>query len=140
MNGDDSPGATSGAESGTSGEQSEPGNGDGDEDASDTDEDDGDTSSSKKKRGLKQNLEVTRILEELNEDGRQSPPEARKIKQLYDSLCTIAIGKHPSLAYIGTWALWEIIGAVLSSDNPNQKAWDYLTNTMQNEYRQKRQE
>ena len=126
LNGDDSSGATSGAESGTDGEQTEPDNGDDME----TDEDEGDTSSSKQKRGLRENSEVTRILEELNKDRRQSPPEARKIKQLYDSLCTIAIAKHPSLAYIGTWALWETIGAVLSADNPKLEAWNCLENTM----------
>ena len=130
MNSDDSPGATSGAESGTGGEQSETDNGDG----SDTDEDGGDTSSSKKKWGLRQNSEVTRILEELNKDGKSSTPAGRKIKQLYDSLCTIAIGQHPSLAYIGTWALWEILGAT-ARNSRKTKSWDYLTQQMSNLYK-----
>ena len=130
MNGDDSPGATSGTGSGTGGEQTEPGNGD----DSDSDEDDGDTSGSKKKRGLRQNSEVMKILEKLNKDGINSAPEARKIKQLYDSLCTIAIAQHPSLAYIGTWALWEIIGAT-AKNSPKTKSWDYLTQQMSNLYK-----
>ena len=134
-NGDDSPGTTSGAESGTGGEQPEPANGD----DSDTDEDDGDTSSSKKNIVLPTNYEVVAILEKLNKNGRKSPPQVRKIKQLYGSLGTISIKQHPCLAYIGTWALWETIGAVLSSDKPKQEAWHYLTNTMKNEYKQKRQ-
>ena len=130
MNGDDSPGATSGAASGTGGEQSETDN----EGDLDTDEDAGDTSSSTKKRGLKQNHEVTKILEELNKDGKYSTSPARKIKQLYDSLCTIAIAQHPSLAYIGTWALWEIIGAT-ARNSPKTKSWDYLTQQMSNLYK-----
>ena len=130
LNGDHSPGATSGAASGTGGEQSETDN----EGDSDTDEDDGDTSSSKRKRGLKQNSEVMRILEELNKGGKYSTSPARKIKQLYDSLCTIAIGQHPSLAYIGTWAFWEIIGAT-ARNSQKTKSWDYLTQQMSNLYK-----
>ena len=126
LKGDDSTGTTSGAASDTGGEQSETDN----EGDSDTDEDGGNTSSSIKKWGLKQNLEVTRILDKLNKEGGQSPPEARKIRQLYGSLCTIAIAKHPSLAYIGTWALWETIGAVLSADKPKLEAWNCLENSM----------
>ena len=57
---------------------------------SDTDEDAGDTSSSKKKRGLKQNSEVTRILEELNKDGNtsasRSPQNQTAVRQfMHDS-------------------------------------------------------
>ena len=70
----------------------------------------------------------------MNKDGGQSPPEARKIKQLYDSLCTIAIAKHPSLAYICTWALWEIIGAT-ARNSQKTKSWDYLTQQMSNLYK-----
>ena len=130
LNGDGSSGTSTGAESGSGGEQAESENGD----DTDTDVDDGDTGSSKKKRGLKENLEVTKILEELNKDGIHSAPEARKIKQLYDSLCTIAIKKHPSLTYIGTWALWEIIGAT-ARNSQKTKSWDYLTQQMSNSYK-----
>ena len=104
------------------------------EDDSDDDEDDSDTSSLKQKRGLKENSEVTKILTALNKDGINSAPQARKIQQLYNSLCTVSFKQHSSLAYIGTWALWEIIGAVLNTDSPNQNRWKYLKETMKHEY------
>lgn len=104
------------------------------EDDSDDGEDDSDTSSTKQKRGLKENSEVTKILTALNRDGINSEPQARKIQQLYNSLCTVSFKQHSSLAYIGTWALWEVIGAALNTDNPNQSRWEYLKETMKHEY------
>ncbi len=85
-------------------------------------------------RGIPENAEVKKILDRLNEDGRNSHASARKIGQLYNSLCTISIEQHPCLGYIGTWALWETLGFALKN-NQNQKAWDYLTQTLSNNYK-----
>lgn len=85
-------------------------------------------------RGILENAEVKKILDELNKSGRRSNPSARKLKQLYNSLCTISIEQHSCLGYIGTWALWETIGAVLKA-KPKHKAWDYLTQSMSNKYK-----
>ena len=101
------------------------------EDDSNDGEDDSDTSRPIQIRGLKPHSEVTKILEVLNKNGRNSAPQARKIIQLYNSLCTVSINQHTSLAYIGTWALWEVIGSALIK---NQSRWEYLKETMKDEY------
>lgn len=85
------------------------------------------------KPGIPLNDEVVKILGELN-NVTNGTPQVRKIQQLYDSLTTISVRQHTCLAHIGTWALWETIGFALRS-NPNQKAWNYLTQSMSNNYK-----
>ena len=79
--------------------------------------------------GLPTSDEVVSILEQLNKAGSSSAPQVRKIQQLYRSLRTISINQHSCLAYIGTWALWEIIAKTLSP-NIDRNPLSYLTDTV----------
>ena len=82
-----------------------------------------------KNLGLPTNDEVVRILEQLNTAGSTSAPQVRKVQQLYRSLRAISINQHPCLAYIGTWALWEIMAKTLSP-NIDRNPLNFLTDTV----------
>ena len=88
-------------------------------------------------RGLPINQEVLRILEKLNSRGYRSQAEARKIFQLYTSLCSISLRRHPCLGYVGTWVLWEIIGKAASGDRETN-SFKYLECELETLYKQSR--
>ncbi|MCY3767945.1 MAG: ATP-binding protein [Gammaproteobacteria bacterium] len=61
---------------------------------------------------------VQEILSRMNEAGNAAPPEVRKLKQLYDSLCAVSL-KHAVLMHCGVWVLWEILGKIVGEENTN---------------------
>ncbi len=87
---------------------------------------DRDDNKNTKQYGLPRNETVVRILDKLNSDGRRSKPQVRKLRQLYRSLRTISANQHPCLAYIGTWAMWEIVAKVHDGSS-NRNSLNYLT-------------
>ena len=82
-------------------------------------------STSNSNRGINISQNVITILEEMNVNGDKSPPEARKLKQIYNSLCVVSIDKHPTLLEVGAWSFWEALAKVI---NPNEtNSWSLLT-------------
>ena len=79
--------------------------------------------------GIPKSQQVVDILGRLTAGGKGSPPQFRKLEQLYNSLCTVSCEQHPVLSYVGIWTFWEVLGKALATD-PGKNSFGYLSSQL----------
>lgn len=60
-----------------------------------------------------------RLISKLNQVGSE------KLKNLYNSLCTVSLVKHPTLSYVGAWSFIESLCSLLSHESGKDYKGDF---------------